>query len=683
MSPNPRLAVVLALALLCRAAAKEKPKDTLSSEAIAQGLQDLGKTDFATRRSAARKLFSSGMGAVPSLVEALRKAEASRPVRMPALQALREAYAGAPRAAELRHLLSRITGHSARSSAGWSAWLDKHQGETREQLVGADLKRLSELLKSKEVPDKRAALEIIARVGDETHMKEAQPYLAEKDPFVRRVACRAVAETCQAKGAAALKALFATKEIPVRQEALAAAAIAGLPATKIPLMAALADRKSPIERARAVLGLARLGEAAALAEAAEGLALRAEQDFQLIYCEALSCFPEDKAAEALKKALADPKCDFPIMPAAALAAMGERIPEILKPIEEVLKSPLPAPNPKDIEPRVRARQDKLFAARAVADVLSDQAPLRSLADEAFKGLTTDVNAAIDRGVKALQALQEKKRRGPLGSWPFNTNGWALVSFQNGATPLALLALRKAGVPKDDPDFVLGLRYVIDTLDQPPKDWQTVVYTQAMSAILLSELDPYAYRDRVRKIVEWLQAGQLAAKVDPAREGQWNYPANQTPNQCSNSVTHFALLGLCFSSQNVKGIDLPKDLWRTSLGFFTRAQRLNGGWGYDKVMNQGDSYGTMTVVGVTSLLICQSGLMEKDFQEFDVRESPPIQDALNWLEDRFDDEKVPAIESSGIVQRSLTFKNFERKAYKTFYTFTLADLEATLRAGGVA
>ena len=43
----------------------------------------------------------------------------------------------------------------------------------------------------------------------------------------------------------------------------------------------------------------------------------------------------------------------------------------------------------------------------------------------------------------------------------------------------------------------------------------------------------------------------------------------------------------------------------------------------------------------------------------------------------------AIESSGIVQRSLTFKNFERKAYKTFYTFTLADLEATLRAGGVA
>jgi HEAT repeat protein len=642
MSAGRLLATGLALALLLGpAGAKEKAIDPASPEAIQQALQEMAQPEYATRRAAALRLFSGGMPAVAPLVEALKKAEAAHTVRMPALATLKEAYGGEPRAAELRHLLGRITGHNARTATGWATWLDKHKDDTRESLVGADLRFVSETLKNLRDPaGKRRVLEIIARVGDEALMKTALGLMGDKDAQVRRGACRAMAETTQAKRAAALKGLFGDKESPVRRDALSAAAVVGLPDAKGVLKAALNDAKHPIERAHAVLGLARLGEETALDAAAKGLGQRAEQNFQLLYAEALSCFPKDEVVKALQKALGLKETNHPLMPAAALAALGDRAPRTLKPFEDAMKAALPPPNPKDPGARVRARQDRLFAARSVADVLSDQPALRGLANDTLRSFAQDTNAAIDKGVKALKALREKKAKNEIGSWSFKTSGWPFPSFQNGASALALLALLKSGVPKDDPDVVLGLTYVLSGVDQPPKLWGTMVYPQAMCIALLSEMDPSLHRARIKGMVDWLQAGQITAKTDPIRQGQWNYMADQTPFQASNSNTHFALLGLCYASRKVDGLLISNDFWRDSLDYWLRMQRLNGGWNYGKAMGAGDSYGTMTAAGVTSLLICQAGFLEKDFPEFDPMEYTPVRDGLGWLEDHFDDALVP-------------------------------------------
>ncbi len=631
--------------------------------ALDKALQEMAKPEFAVRHAGGRKLFASGMSAVPALVAALEKAEAVGKARIPALAALQESCGGTPRTEELRHLLCRITGHASRDAKGWSTWLEKHKTDTRESLVKAELQRVPELLGAKSPLQRRQGLEILARLGDAKSLALAQPLLGDRDPFVRKWACRAYAEAGTSKDGSRIEPFWSDREHPLRREGLLAASLLGCREAKEALERVLDipdKKKPPLPRGLVVLALARLGDEKMLPLAATGLGQRTEQDFHRIYAEALACFPRDKAVQALRKVLEDPQTEFPIMPAAALAALGEKGPEILKPVEAALKAPLPTPSRREPEARVFARQDRLLASRIVPDVMPEQETLMALSRTASMDFQKEVNTAIERGVKALRALQEKvPQKGELpGSWPFASGGWPFPSFKAGASSLALLALRKSGVPPEDPDFAQGLRYVLNCVDKPPEAWATMVYPQALHAILLSDLDPKLHEKRLKDIVRWLINGQITPKANPNQAGQWNYMGDPKTNfQASNSNTHFALLGICFASRKLKDFEIPKDFWENGLGYFDRVERLNGGWGYDKGLGQGDSYGTMTGVGVTSALICQAGMLGDAFQDFDARECAPIADGMDWLEERFEDGRTPCLDVAGNGSAELDWRYY--------------------------
>ncbi len=645
--------------------ASEKAKG-LSTEETAKAIEGLCEPDYPARYAASGRLFSAGVSEAPALVEALQKAEAALPpLRMPALALLAEAYGGHPRIVELRHLLTRITGHASRDAAGWTAWLEQNRDKDRKTLLGKDLELAAKQVQSKDADVRRAALQVFARIGDAKHLPGIVPLLRDKEARVQKAACRAIAEIAQAKTADALKGLFNAKDPWLRREALTAASRLLVGDVKPALKAAVGEAQPSPERAQAVLDLARFGDPTALQEAAGGLGDRAQQNFQLLYCEALSQFPKDKVTEALRKALGAPKTDHPILVAAALGALGDRASETLKPIEAALKASSSVP---DADARTLARQNRLLAARVVADAFPEQTALRALANDAFRGFASDVDSAVERGVAALRELQERQKKDAVGSWELKIDGWknAYPSFQQGACALALLALHKSGVPKDDPDFVQGLRFVLDCEARAKNAWQPLVYSRAMTAILLSEVDPETHREHVKRIVDWLRAGQLTAKPDPAREGQWNYFGDQSGFQSTNSVTQFALMGVFFASHDLKGLDVPDDFWKGCGDYWFKRQRGDRGWGYDRVPNLGESYGNMTAAGAIGLLVCQAGLLGDRFRDLDVDADPAIRDALDWMAEHFDDEKVPELEHSrtgwgGFNARYYWFYSVERLA----------------------
>jgi hypothetical protein len=308
-----------------------------------------------------------------------------------------------------------------------------------------------------------------------------------------------------------------------------------------------------------------------------------------------------------------------------------------------------------------------------------------------------VNETVRRGVEYILAEQDD-----IGSWGYSH---AKDNYDSGSTAIALLALLKSGVNRFDPAVERGFKWL---RGQPfTKTYSTAITIMAIEArwgkikpadrisqektraVFKKSKVPKADLDWMKEAVRFLLDnieyserrtvnGTLVTKPDA-----WSYPRNHGSDSSDHSNTQYALLGLKAASRC--GIRMPKDPFVLVLKHFIKFQEKTGprvmrvkmiedrkhgyvsykpvsrvmdtarGWTYSGgVQPQGDSgqhptatTGSMTSVGVASIIICLSELGSRDINaatRSDAKKA--VNDGLAWLNHRFTVTKNPGHPNGG-------------------------------------
>lgn len=233
----------------------------------------------------------------------------------------------------------------------------------------------------------------------------------------------------------------------------------------------------------------------------------------------------------------------------------------------------------------------LFALVFVAILPTDAAAL----DDAQ--LRESVLKCIDRGQRFLISRQEAN-----GSWSaMDVPG---LSYPNGTTSLAILALLNTGKTVDDPEVASALRY-LRSIPTEELEGSSTHATYEMSLMLQAFAAVRAERDKGRMM-------QLAKilEVYQRDSGGWRYTRHGEDSD--NSATQFVLLGLREAA--MAGIPVDRKVWERAHRHWLASQ-LGGpdspggsGWNYQDQQSE-PAYGSMTVAGLASLVITSSMLQD--------------------------------------------------------------------------
>jgi hypothetical protein len=295
-----------------------------------------------------------------------------------------------------------------------------------------------------------------------------------------------------------------------------------------------------------------------------------------------------------------------------------------------------------------------------------------------------VNDAIRRGVAYLQESQKDD-----GSWRYDH---VKENYDSGCTAICLLTLLKCGVNRYHDGIEKGFKWL---RQQPFERTYSVALTiMAIEARwrkdkLKEQIEGVSrlarHRPKVpRPDLEWMQEavmfllenmeyskrntvnGQLVTK-----KNAWSYPRSAANNCSDHSNTQYALLGLKSASRC--GIRLPKEPFVLVLKHFIEQQEKTGpkvprvkiiedrehgyvsykpvsrvldtarGWTYSggatPQWNSGShptaTTGSMTAVGVASIIICLSELGSRDINRATRQEAnKAVNDGLAWLAHHF-------------------------------------------------
>jgi hypothetical protein len=114
------------------------------------------------------------------------------------------------------------------------------------------------------------------------------------------------------------------------------------------------------------------------------------------------------------------------------------------------------------------------------------------------------------------------------------------------------------------------------------------------------------------------------------------------DQGDNSNTQFALLAL--RRAGLAGFSVPRAVWQRAYRHFESTLGEDGGWGYGCRGTMEGSYGSMTAVGVASLVICKAMVLgEEKAPGFEYLKIPAVTRGMIWLEDRFAADHHPGID----------------------------------------
>jgi len=206
-----------------------------------------------------------------------------------------------------------------------------------------------------------------------------------------------------------------------------------------------------------------------------------------------------------------------------------------------------------------------------------------------------VKEAIDRGRKFLITQQ-----GADGAWRVNDDGFTL-----GVTSLATMALINSGTSLQEPAVRKALTFL-------RRDHDSVLTHHQTYQISLQIMALAAARDPGDAV--WIAT--LAQRVErgQVRQGEniggWTYSlGGGGGGNADPSNSQFAVLGLREAVES--GANVSTDTWKRARAYWERAQNFDGGWSYSNTGNQGGSYGSMTVAGVASLVICEQMLRSDD------------------------------------------------------------------------
>ena len=278
-------------------------------------------------------------------------------------------------------------------------------------------------------------------------------------------------------------------------------------------------------------------------------------------------------------------------------------------------------------------------------------------------LRARVLQAINRGRSYLEAQQSRD-----GSWVANAG---VAEYKNGTTALAVLALLNSGSKEDDKHVQNGLAYLRSLRDDQlesssrQKPYELSLMLQAHAAVKGKD------RGRIATLAEVLIQYQKS-------NGGWRYdrPAGAADTDYDNSVNQFALLGLREAAMT--GYPVDQKVWLRAQELFLQGQiggadsPSGNGWPYTP--NDAAAYGSMTVAGLSSLIITSSMLQQDDNVGPDGR--------INCCEPS-GDQAVRKSLKAGERWLSTNFSvnhNPGRPDY--FYMYYLYGLERAGRFGGV-
>ncbi|MBM3990723.1 MAG: hypothetical protein FJ298_06910 [Planctomycetes bacterium] len=156
-------------------------------------------------------------------------------------------------------------------------------------------------------------------------------------------------------------------------------------------------------------------------------------------------------------------------------------------------------------------------------------------------LQQGVNAAIDRGVERLLALQNRD-----GSWGSDMREpVGHFDRRNGETGLAVYTLRKCRVSAEHPSLLRAAAFL-------EGGFPTHNYSVSTQLLALDALGPpERWKERMRALVDALLSTRIRG------EGTWGYP-DHPGVYIDLSNTQYAALGLRAAVHS--GVKIPKDVW---------------------------------------------------------------------------------------------------------------------------
>jgi beta-lactamase regulating signal transducer with metallopeptidase domain len=231
--------------------------------------------------------------------------------------------------------------------------------------------------------------------------------------------------------------------------------------------------------------------------------------------------------------------------------------------------------------------------------------------------------AIDKAKQFLIKSQE-----PDGTW---NGGGSGDTHTVGVTSLTLLALLNAGMSADDPEIQRGLGWLRQ--QQPQTTYEISLMIQALAAANGGKRDVLIV-SRLAKDLEEMQARQ------GPNSGSWRYTrGNGGDGDRSNA--QFAILGLREAQE--MGVPVGADTWRKARSHWLTSQNPNGGWCYVGGPQPTLASGSMTVAGITSLIIIRDALQALEIkrnadgtpgESNDAEIEKALERAYHWLGNKF-------------------------------------------------
>ncbi len=212
-----------------------------------------------------------------------------------------------------------------------------------------------------------------------------------------------------------------------------------------------------------------------------------------------------------------------------------------------------------------------------------------------------VDGALARAVVWLRGEQDA--RGGYGANP-------------GECALALLALRHAGVPADDPACARAAAHLRRELPDG------TVYGAALGVLALLAHSPEAHRDRVRLLLDHLAKGQC-------ENGQWTYAYRATARKKAGDNSNTQLAILACAAARARRFDVDDEVFRRCQAFFRASQNSDGGFGYGDNQRK-RSYGSMTAGGAMALALGGCVEAQVAFRDAGGLGGADLRRALAWL-----------------------------------------------------
>ena len=236
-------------------------------------------------------------------------------------------------------------------------------------------------------------------------------------------------------------------------------------------------------------------------------------------------------------------------------------------------------------------------------------------------LLTPAQAVTDEEVEAAMVRMEKwlfEQQKPDGSWEIHI---PMKTQSGGETAMAVYALLARGNNFQDPRVEKGIKWLQDFGAEMQGSYAVGVRSHVWASL------PDSYRPALQADTTWL--------LQAHKNTLFDYKSPRK-TRVDHSVTQYGQLGLWEAAK--RGVPIPPAFWQESMTYFIKAQQNDGGWTYS---NKGNSYGSMTCVGITLLAIAQQQIPQiRNAQQPPADLTQAINKGILWLDREWKSDRNP-------------------------------------------